>query len=75
MTIDFDGKPLENDIMFSLQDLLIEKEKVIDIEEDRCYVGVFPNTGTQDQALWYFGALYLQKYYTYFSAGNETVLP
>lgn len=38
----------------------------------RCYLGIFANTNTAKTESFYFGSLYLLKYYTYFDAGNET---
>lgn len=59
-----------------MKELLVDGTRVdSSIKNDRCYVGIFPNTNANQTDIFYFGALYLVKYYTYFETGDYLTLP
>lgn len=53
-------------IEFELKDMLIPSEWINSEETNKCYLAMFANTNAKDISAFYFGQMYLQKYYTYF---------
>ena len=66
-------------IEFDLKDMLIPSEWLGPSEKNNCLLAMFPNTNAKDIEAFYFGQLYLQKYYTFFDlngvqSGNTSKL-
>ena len=59
MYIDFNiniNKSNTDEIIFKLNDLLIDANIIGDTAVNKCYLTIFPNTGMKSTNIFYFGA-------------------